>query len=109
MSEESKEYKIKGNKFLGSSRNYWHGNSTRIALPADAVEELNLKRGTGKIFKGKGEVKQFLVFDTDKGILFKPIDNQTEKKLKDVFQFNNISKLSEEDLKVLFSELSKED
>jgi hypothetical protein len=99
MSDDSKELKIRIKKFLGSSNTYWQGNSSRIALPIDLVDILNLKRRSGGIFKENGESQRFLFFETDKGILLKIIDKDMEEKMKGVI---SLTALSEDDLKKLF-------
>lgn len=106
MSDNSVELEIQITKFLGSAKTHWQGHAVKITLPADVVEKLRLKRSTGTIIKDRGDTVQLLFFDTSKGILLKAIDNKTEKQLKDMFRFNDISELSEEDLKLLFSDVS---
>jgi len=99
---EIKELKIQIKRFLGSQRAYWHGNSLRVALPPDLVENLGMTRRQGKYLKYLGDKKIFLFFETDKGILIKVVDKEVDRKLKEVFGFIDVSKLSDEDLKVIF-------
>lgn len=88
--------------YLGSERTYWHGNSVRVGLPIDMVEKLKIERGKGKFIHGSGEKKRFLFFETDKGFLLKVVDQETEEKLKGVLKFADFSKISDEDLKLIF-------
>ena len=99
MSTKEKELKVCVKSFLGSERAYWHGNSLRIAIPIELVEKLGLTRDK---FSLDTEKKRFLFFETDKGILIKVVDKEVEKKLVDVLGFINFSKLSDEDLKLIF-------
>lgn len=89
--------------FLGSERAYWHGNSLRVALPAELAEKLNLTRGKAKLFANSGQKKRFLFFETDKGILLKVVDPAVETKLKDVLQFADFANISDDDLKSIFA------
>jgi hypothetical protein len=102
MPTEVKELKVQVKSYLGSERAYWHGNSLRVALPIDLVEKLGLTRRRDKLFLDAGEKKIFLFFETDKGILLKIVDEETEKRLKDVLGFMDLSKLSDDDLKAIF-------
>jgi hypothetical protein len=102
MSTISKELRVEVKCFLGSERAYWHGNSLRVGFPIELVEKLNLTRRKGKLFMDSGEKRRFLFFETDKGILLKIVDEATERKLKDTLGLMDISKLSDEDLKLIF-------
>ena len=84
--------RIKG--FLGSERAYKRGGSMAVSLPIELIEKYNLRN----LFASR----KLLFFDTDKGFLVKPIDKKTEKKLASVLKFVDISKLTDDDLKVLF-------
>lgn len=84
--------RIKG--FLGSERAYRRGGSMAISLPIELIERYNLRSLLGK--------RKFLFFETDKGILVKPLDKDTEKKLGSVLKFVDVSKLTDDDLKSLF-------
>ena len=102
MPENIKELNVKVRSFLGSERAYWHGNSLRVPLPIELVEKLNLTRRTGKLFLDSGGKKKFLFFETDKGILLRIVDEEAEKKLREMLGFVDLSKLSDEDLKIVF-------
>lgn len=99
---EVKELKVQIKRFLGSGQTYWHGNSPRVVLPPELVELLGMKRGQGKYVTKKGDRRIFLFFETNKGILVKVVDKEVDKKLKEVFGFIDASKLSDEDLKLIF-------
>jgi len=96
-----KEVKVQIKSFLGSGSAYWHGKSLRIVLPRELVNKLNLMRTRTNILFDLQNMK-FLFFETDKGILLKIVDKETEEKLKNVIQFASLSELSEEDLKTIF-------
>lgn len=102
MSNPAKKLEIQIKSFLGSERAYWHGNSLRVPLPIELIEKLNITRRKGRIFKDPGEKMRFLFFETDKGILLKVVDEETEKRLKDILQFVDPSSLTDNDLKLLF-------
>jgi len=105
MSPDSKELRIEIRRFLGSAKTFWQGNALRLGIPSEVAEQLDLKRGTGALFKPAGNTEKFLFFDTNLGILLKPIDKETDEKLKNILGFSDISGLTDEDLKVLFGDV----
>jgi len=84
MSDDAKTFEVQLIRYLGSERSYWHGNSCRVALPISLVEKLNIRRAKGKLFHDSGEKREFLFFETDKGILLKMVDEKTDEKLKEI-------------------------
>lgn len=99
MSSMAKEVKVQVKSFLGSQRAYWHGNSLRVALPIALTQKLDLSRG--KVLSRRN-LPKFLFFETDKGILVRLVDQETEEKLKNLLGFIDFSQLSDEDLKLIF-------
>jgi len=99
MSTDVKELKIQIQSYLGSERAYWQGNSLRVTLPAGLLEKLGVSRVRSFLARDR---PRFLFFETDKGLLLKVVDEETEKKLKDVIGFIDLSKLTDNDLKLIF-------
>lgn len=103
ISEGPLRIKMEIVSYLGTSRIIWQGNSCRIPIPPEMADKFNLLRGKGKYSAGRNYSPMFLFFNTDKGVLMKIVDKETEDKLKGMFAFIDFDNLNEEEIKAIIS------
>lgn len=59
----------------------------RLPLPIELVEKLQLRRGAARFLKASEANKRFLFYETDRGILIRPVDQEMEEKLGNLVGF----------------------
>jgi hypothetical protein len=90
----------KPHRILGWSTPFEQGGSVRLTLPKRYVKEYDIK---GKM-KGR-EFFGLIFVKTDNGVLLVAAEDMLrENSIRDALSFANITKINDEDLKILFEE-----